>query len=116
MTMRNLLLGLAILLASVGVAAANKTGDELLNECKGAGPYAQTDIFLCVGYIDAIFDLLALEKRLCWRGGAVITVGEAVDVTRNYLIAHPETRHFRAIGLVQAALQAHFPCSGKGVP
>jgi hypothetical protein len=34
-----LLLGLVILLASIrGVAAANKTGDELLNECKTAVP------------------------------------------------------------------------------
>jgi hypothetical protein len=106
-----LLLGFAILMASVGGgAAANKTGDELLNECKGAGPYAQTDIFLCVGYIDAVFDALALQKRVCWRGGAEITVGELVDVTRNYLNAHPEMRHFRAIYLVQNALEAHFHC------
>jgi Rap1a immunity proteins len=115
--MRNLIrAGFAILVVlSVPVPAALAavtSGNRLYESCAAKETY-------CIGYITAVIDALDFVKtspaggtfggwEACVPQGA--TIGQAIDIVTNWLVAHPEKRHFSGAGIVAAALAEAFPC------
>jgi len=83
-----------------------ETGNSLYQQCT-AGLESRTS-FLCTGYMIAISDALNSEGLICSPQDS--SVGQAIDVTVNYLRDHPEQRHLTAYSLARAALIGAFPC------
>lgn len=97
-------------------AHAFESGNSLITVCReGIGnTNVQTiQYFRCTAYMLGIADAMVAGNsvngyRACFPVG--VTVGQIHDVVMENLESHPEERHFAAVGLVAAALQAAFPC------
>lgn len=110
------LLPLAILMifgstdAIARTVSARLTGNQLLEACTRTdhpGWYAQ-----CLAYVIAVADVLAGDVAV---EGYRACVPEAqnqqlVDVAKQWLELHPETRHYPAHILVAQSLAESFPC------
>lgn len=64
------------------------------------------------GRIWAIY-LTANPSVVCNPPDAVITRGQVYDVVKNYLVAHPETRHELGEILILRAFANAWPCKGR---
>jgi hypothetical protein len=62
-------------------------------------------------YIDGVAESLTADNRIC--PGEHVTLDQIVDIVKNSLVQHPETRHLSAAYLVEEALTKAFPCGGK---
>lgn len=73
-----------------------------------------TCVFFIVGALDMYYALQyatnAPEPTFCRADTSIRQ--QSVDVVRNYLEDHPETRHFEAIALILASMEDAFPCEG----
>jgi hypothetical protein len=105
----------AILAASLATAWAGTTtfimGNALYSYC--AAPTGdETATSICIGYIDAIVDVMGANAINGFRACIPPTVRnpQLLDVVNQYLRANPAKRHFAAAGLVAASLSAAFPC------
>jgi hypothetical protein len=97
-----------VMSASTGAKADFRSGNELYTECAAAG---ESQGF-CGGYIAAIADVGSkvpvADVMIC--PSAKVTVGQVVDIVKQYLAVHPERRRFSASSLVANALADEFPC------
>jgi hypothetical protein len=105
----------AILAASLATASADATtfvmGNALYSYC-AVPTQDETATSICMGYIDAIVDVMTANAINGFRACIPQTVRnpQLLDVVNQYLRANPEKRHFTASSLVAAALSAAFPC------
>ena len=105
---------MAVSVASAAQAAQGvdfEDGNDLYAKCNS--PYATMNWFMCLGYVECISDALGSGSSIngytaCMPAGA--SAGQAMDVVKQFLTAHPELRHFIAAGLVASALANAFPC------
>ena len=128
-----------ILLGSSGLAQvkhgiqAATTGNALLDCLNIETPYAPDtptvtiyDSFFCQGYVLGVFQAIAgankngigidgVNPPLACPGPAV-TMRQIMDVIKNYLYAHPESRDKNSSRLILAALREAFPCSTSPAP
>jgi hypothetical protein len=103
---------LAVMSASAGARADFLNGNSLYGYCS-------TDFntaLYCIGYIASIEDVLSAGNQIngytaCTPPGA--TLEQIKDVVMRYLVAHPESRHLGASGLVAHAIAQAFPCKGR---
>jgi Rap1a immunity proteins len=100
----------AILVARTAAADAAvnffETGNSLLAQCQSANN--SYDRAYCDGYSAGVIDTLSTLKMICPPVGA--TDQQVSDIIVNYLVAHPEWRHYTAPSLAQQALLAIWPC------
>jgi hypothetical protein len=116
------LLSLAVALLMQPVAEAEIiTGNQLLERCE-SGP--SLDLGYCYGFVVGVASTLEFvknerfpigtsghtfyESAICVGDG--VTTGQLADVTRRYLITHPQTRHHDAGALTFQALHEAFLC------
>jgi Rap1a immunity proteins len=88
------------------------SGNSLLDECNARYPDRAVRIMqegVCTAYITGVTDSLENARQFCLTAGVQQT--QQIDVVKNYLRAHPETRHYVAAPLVSEALKEKFPCN-----
>ena len=100
----------AAMLGSSG-AMAFYDGNKLYNYCNAA--MGEPELLFCQAYIAAMADAMGGTNtifgfRACMASSA--TLAKAVDVTKQFLTAHPEIRHHEAAWLVAQAFAQAFPC------
>jgi hypothetical protein len=95
-------------IGSTSVDAAFMSGNELLSQCDA--PASDSKQTSCLGYVQGVVDAYA-GHLFCIPAG--VTVGQARDIARNFLRAHPESRHYSAADEVGRALIAAFPCENS---
>ena len=91
-------------------------GNKLYDQCTGTAPGSSSyysGYGLCAAYINGIADALGSGSSI--RGWSTcfperVTIAQMVDVVKQSLAAHPETRHLPAARLVVEALARTFPC------
>ena len=121
--MKHLLLSVVIFIFfafTTELAVAEISGNDLLLKCRqgsstsAADVVAAADAMYCAGYIVGSLDQLEDFQN---RGGVhricipqKVTVGQEVDIIRNYLLSHPEIRQAMASRLIDVAFLAAFPC------
>jgi len=109
--MKRALLLIGMLLAFDVEAEGFDTGNDLLRYCSKhvTNPFYNG---LCSGYTIAIADVMVIDSvagfRACFP--ATVTRGRLLEVSMQYLRAHPEQLHYTAVCLVAAALSEAFPC------
>ena len=97
-----------LLAVSTGAKADFRSGNKLYADCTSPmGP------IYCDFYVAGISDAAQGSPgvygfKVCAPADA--TLGQMVDIARQYLAAHPERRHRGAAGLVAHALAQAFPC------
>jgi hypothetical protein len=116
---RFLLLGIALgatLVAAPvkGARAAFISGNVLHDACQA--PKGSAKSGLCYGFIAGTFDALltsasTLGSRMSFCTPDGVTLGQVIDITTQYLIAHPEQRQNSASSLVWLSLVKAFPCA-----
>jgi hypothetical protein len=84
------------------------------------------DVNYCEGYIFGTIQAITGRNNnktsidgvnpplVCLR--PTVTFAQAIDVIKNYLYAHPESRDKNSSGLILAAMQEAFPCSNAPAP
>lgn len=82
------------------------SGNELHLLCSSANGQEQV---LCMGFVSGVFDTMRSLGIKC-PNVEHVTVGQSVDVVKNYLTANPSIRHFTATRLVMLALNQAFSC------
>lgn len=92
-------------------AMAFYDGNKLYNYCHVS--MGQPELLYCQAYIAAIADAFGGGNaiygfRACM--GLSVTLGKAMDVAVQFLMAHPEMRHHEAAWLVAQAFAQAFPC------
>jgi hypothetical protein len=83
------------------------TGNMLYDRCAAS-------TISCSDYISGVVDTLLMVgkvKKLPLICPGNIELGQAVDVTVNYLRAHPESRQYNAASVAIVALTKAFPCN-----
>jgi hypothetical protein len=86
------------------------SGNALYEVCMSQNLY-------CAGYIVGVADMVLTAdsrgygSRVCVPADS--TQVQMVDVVKQFLIRHPEQRHYAAAGTVQVALAEAFPCAGR---
>jgi Rap1a immunity proteins len=122
--MRNLILaGLAILavlsLSVPAVAADGLDGNKLYARCTGKEDVMGGKLgeLYCFGYVRGIADAIVIATATGANLGKYTACipteaqsGQLLDIVKNYLAAHPETRHFGAAYLTMIAFTEGFPC------
>jgi hypothetical protein len=102
----------AFLFQTQPVAAASKSGDDLLTQCQISNNLA---VIACHIYIHAIQDVLAENTvkgyRVCVP--ASTDIDQSVKVIVDWLMQHPEKRKHPASDLVAHALWETYPCKEK---
>jgi hypothetical protein len=86
------------------------SGNDLWAQCSGNSDYLSG---LCRGYVTGIADAMTNVAGIYGRRACIpmpVTVGQTVDVVKQYLGQHPEQRHYTASYLVAQALAEAFPC------
>ena len=86
------------------------TGNDLYEWCGSAA-----DQGLCLGYVGGAYDAHQMhlnnrqdKKRLCVPGA--VSLQQIVNVVKQYLVEHPEKRHFIAPMIVGLAAAEAWPC------
>ena len=114
--------GMMALLASASMVSQASakghflTGNGLLNHCQDNSPLLQGD---CMGFTsgvsDAMADAMASNTLNGWTACVPnqVTRGQVKDIAVQFLVKHPESRHFSASSLVANALHEAFPCPAK---
>jgi Rap1a immunity proteins len=114
--MRNLIpAGLAILVAlnlPTPTQANYVDGNMLYGHCAGSLEVPET---YCLAYIIGVVDAMELAEGASVGGFKAcipreVTVEHLTDIVKEWLGAHPETRHLPAAGLVAKALAETFSC------
>ena len=109
--MRQLGLGLGLLLASMLVSgavfgASLYTGDQLLDHCRQAPETPSR--FYCFGYVVGVAEILHGREEICLSHG--VAPKHLMDVVVQYLQAIPAPRQHPAHIWVSLALVRAFPC------
>jgi hypothetical protein len=105
----------AILVAFLATASADATtfmmGNALYSYC-AVPTKDETATSICIGYVDAIVDVMTANAINGFRACIPLTVSnpQLLDVVNQYLRANPAKRHLAAAGLVADALSTAFPC------
>jgi len=104
-----MVLALVGVLASPRPAAANFTGNEMLNHCMDQSGFGKV---LCVGYVIGFksrdeISMKGQKKFICW---PVAPIGQFQDVLVKYLRNNPEHRHNQITPLAWRAFTKAFPC------
>jgi Rap1a immunity proteins len=99
---------LAIVLASAAPwsALAENSGNDLLTLCT-------PESAICQGYVMGVYEVLSTDRVIASRRicpSPIITAGEVMDITIQFLEGHPELLHSTAVSLVSRALIEAFPC------
>lgn len=94
-----------LLLSSTTAFADFYTGNELLERLNDPDR-----VYLGMGYIAGVSDLGAGEYH-CAPGE--VTLGQARDMVRSYLVSNPSNRHMSAAVLVTFTLMERWPCPQK---
>ena len=101
---------IAVLALCGGTAQAEfYSGNDLLQKMDGEF----SDRSLALGFVAGVADV--------WTNISVcppknVTLGQAHDIVRRYLVDNPQTRHFTAESLAKNALERVWPCRrGAGV-
>lgn len=101
---------IAVLALCGGTAQAEfYSGNDLLQKMDGEF----SDRSLALGFVAGVADV--------WTNISVcppknVTLGQAHDIVRRYLVDNPQTRHFTAESLAKNALERVWPCRrGTGV-
>ena len=111
--MRNVLIRIAVSLTVAGVTmgvahtpahAGFVDGNKLYEVCS-VTDMSSSKFTYCIGFITGVFDSSALLDR-CVPDNAGI--GPVRDVIKQYLLSHPEERHFAASAIVTEAVQRAF--------
>jgi hypothetical protein len=104
--MKKLLIGL--LLLSSPVMAEYKDGNSLYADMNSEGLVNPS---VALGYVEGVVDVYQ-KTSVCIPLN--VQAGQVLGVVKNYLGAHPESRHYSADSLVVLAAQAVWPCrNGK---
>ena len=83
------------------------SGNDLLKMC--AGP----ERIGCHAYVAGVEDAIVSERADEGKSSCLphsLQIGQAVGVTLNYLISHPETRDFSAAFLIREAITVAWRC------
>jgi hypothetical protein len=97
---------LTCLPASAQTVTAFYSGNALWNECSDNHAF---QFGLCMGFVAGIADAMNIAgTKACFPPG--VTVGQTVNVVKQFLGQHPERRHETAVLLVASALGEAFPC------
>ena len=113
------LLKAILMLVAIGGAQAHAevgfySGNKLYNECVGNSEQQSIRLAYVAGAVDM---MLALEQftpnKLICNMDAAADTRQVSDIVRNYMIVHPESRHYTAASLVVIAINAAFPCQEK---
>jgi Rap1a immunity proteins len=99
-----------------GAQIQSLSGNNLYRFCTADTPDANLawgSASLCMGYITAIRDIMAngsplFGKKACIP--ATVDMGQIVDIVKNEIHSHPESRHLPAAMLVSKAFANDFPC------
>ena len=88
-------------------------GNEWLAKCNDTGSYVQQG--WCYGYTQGIShgaDVVeaALKTDVYCAGGRTVTVGQMVDIMRNYLYRKPAKRSDQMMFVYLDAMKESFPC------
>lgn len=112
--MKRMLRTVAVLIA-VGLSSQHAqavrgflSGNKLYDYITGSDVTLQQD---AVGYVGGVADAeesTPNKPRFCMP--EQVSRGQARDIVRNYLSAHPELRHYSASSLVVNSFIAAFPC------
>jgi hypothetical protein len=103
-----------IIIGTFWPIAAFSAGDSFYTGNRLFG-YCEEKSLSCTDYIAGIVDTLMVmnvvtqNKMICPPNN--IELGQAVDVTVNYLRAHPEKRQVSAASMAFVALTRAFPCN-----
>jgi hypothetical protein len=102
----------ATVLGVCGSASAQDFSFGVFYSGRDLAQYCQDDGF-CNGYVAGIIDAFAAAspsrmQDLCIPRGA--SVGQLVQIVRNYVNAHPENWHYSAASFVYVAVAEAFPC------
>lgn len=111
------MLVMAAFTANCGALHAKTTnyfmsGNKLLEGCDV--PKQSYPLGICTGYSVAVMDAMLAGQAVngytaCAPVG--VTASQVRDVVIGYLKAHPEVRHYAAVGLVAEAIAEAFPCN-----
>jgi hypothetical protein len=110
--MRTMIKAIAMLtaIAPTAARAADDTstffnGNQLYHACVGS----QGERFICQGYVAGSVDqILAMQSMkvlpapiICgMEAGSAVDIGQITDVVKNYLVAHPENRHYSTANII----------------
>ena len=88
------------------------SGNQLLNKCQDQNPFNQGD---CLGFTSGVSDTMASNALYGWTACVPLQVTrwQVMDIAVQFLVKHPESRHFSASTLVAYALHEAFPCPAK---
>lgn len=92
--------------SSGSVVGSSITTTMLAMNCQGSRTLLDQDF--CTGYITGAFDAMSAARIICPGEGA--TTAQVLGVGRKFLSDHPELWNLHPYLVVQAALQAVFPC------
>jgi Rap1a immunity proteins len=112
--MMRLLAGV-VMAASIGAHAeaafSAEDGNSLYAKCIDPGIYFYQG--LCVGYIVGISDAMTSGVSVHGLSACIpisVTERQVVDITKQFLMSHPETQQLGATRLIAHALADAFPC------
>lgn len=88
------------------VVGSSVTTAMLALNCQGSRTLLDQDF--CTGYIAGAFDAMSATRIICPAEGT--TTAQVLGVGRKFLSDHPELWHLHPNFVVQAGLQAAFPC------
>jgi len=88
------------------------TGNNLLQKCQDRNLLEQGE---CLGFTSGVSDAMGHNALNGWTSCVPLqaTRGQIMDIAVQFLVKHPESRHFAASFLVARALDAAFPCPAK---
>lgn len=92
--------------AAAAVVGSSITTTMLALNCQDSRTMLDQDF--CTGYITGAFDVMSATRIICPAGGT--TTAQLLGVGRKFLSDHPELWHLHPNLVVQAGLQAAFPC------
>jgi len=88
------------------------SGRAMIYTQHGSQPIGSDPFYACMVYIDGVVDgAAAIETPRAWAClPPGLTNGQIVDVVKNALRDHPETRQQRPALLIVGAISKAFPC------
>jgi hypothetical protein len=109
MKLKRSLIVIIVLWPMAAFAAADTfyTGNQLFRYCEQK---SESCLDYIAGVVDTIMvaNVVTQTRMICISGN--IELGQAVDITMNYLRAHPEQRQHNAASMAFVALRNAFPC------
>lgn len=112
--MKKLLAGVLVSLCATTAHAEFETGNTLLSKLQASNNNPVERGF-GIGFVVGVYDAL-VHIKFCPGNEAGITVGQVVDITREYLLVNAPQRHKSAEVLIADALKRVWPCKQSNRP